>query len=311
MIAFALSFFGFWEFRVPAGLTRLASRSYRGYFGTFFMGLTLGIVAAPCLGPFLIGLLTYVGQKGDPFLGFLYFFVLSIGLGLPLSILAVFSGAVNRLPMSGDWLIWIRRCMAWVMVGMAAYILSPLLANPLGKSGPLAFVSICAGLHLGWLERTGGNLRRFSPLRKILGIVLIAGGISYFAFSALEREGIKWIPYDQALISRAAKEGKPMILDFYADWCGPCRVMEKKVFKDPEVLELSRGLTAMRLDLTRRHPNQAEILKRYRVSGVPTVIFLNREGEEEKALRIESFIDKSEFLERVRQILKKSPPKRE
>ncbi|NIR15257.1 MAG: thiol:disulfide interchange protein, partial [Desulfobacterales bacterium] len=88
MTALGLSFFGFWEFRIPAPLTKMASKSHGGYFGTFFMGLTLGIVAAPCLGPFILALLTFVGQKGDPFLGFLYFFILSLGLGLPLSLLA-------------------------------------------------------------------------------------------------------------------------------------------------------------------------------------------------------------------------------
>ena len=77
LVALALSFFGFWEFRIPSAMTRLASKNFGGYFGTFFMGMTLGIVAAPCLGPFILGLLTYVGQKGDLFLGFLYFFVLS------------------------------------------------------------------------------------------------------------------------------------------------------------------------------------------------------------------------------------------
>ncbi|MCJ7542174.1 MAG: sulfite exporter TauE/SafE family protein, partial [Desulfobacterales bacterium] len=95
MITLGFSFFGFWEIRVPAVLTRMTSKNYKGYFGAFFMGLTLGIVAAPCVGPFILGLFVYVGQKGDPFLGFIYFFVLSIGMGLPLCVLAVFSGSIS------------------------------------------------------------------------------------------------------------------------------------------------------------------------------------------------------------------------
>ena len=105
IVAMALSFFGLWELRLPVWLTRVASKNYAGFFGTFFMGLTLGIVATACLGPFILGLLIYVGQRGDPFLGFLYLFVLSIGLGLPLSILAIFSGDKVRLPKSGDLII--------------------------------------------------------------------------------------------------------------------------------------------------------------------------------------------------------------
>ena len=108
LAAFAASLFGFWEMRLPSALTQAASKSYAGYFGTFFMGLTLGIVAAPCLGPFVLGLLTWVASMGSPWLGFLVFFTLSLGLGLPLFFLAVFSGRIESLPRSGEWMLWVR-----------------------------------------------------------------------------------------------------------------------------------------------------------------------------------------------------------
>ena len=306
MIVLGLSFFGFWELRIPSGLTRVASKSYGGYFGTFFMGLTLGVVAAPCIGPFILGLLTYVGQKGDPFLGFLYFFVLSIGLGTPLALMAVFSGAIDRLPMSGDWMIWVRKLMGWVLVAMAAYIISPLIDYHMGKSALLFGVSIAACIHLGWIDRTGRGLPRFTFLKKISGVVIVGGGLVYLLLSFHEGEGVKWIPFDQNLITRATEDRKPLILDFYADWCGPCIAMEKSVFEDPEVLKLSHHFITMRLDLTRRTPFQEEVLKRYGIRGVPTVLFFNREGMEEKGLRIESLVGKSEFLNNMRWLLKKS-----
>ena len=306
--ALGLSFFGFWEFRIPAALTRMASKTYGGYFGTFFMGLTLGIVAAPCLGPFILALLTYVGQKGDPFLGFLYFFILSLGLGLPLSLVAIFSGALDRLPRSGDWLLWVRKFMGWVLMGMAVHMISPLIPHPLGKSGLLAAVAVIAGIHLGFLDRTGSSLRRFSHIKKTLGICLVVGGILYFISSAHEREGVKWIPYDQNIIAMAAEEKKPVLLDFYADWCSPCVAMEKKVFKDPEVVGLSQSLITLRLDLTRRRPVQNQVLKKYGVRGVPTIIFLNREGKEEKDLRVETYVGRFEFLARLRTHLERSAP---
>jgi thiol:disulfide interchange protein DsbD len=303
MTALGLSFFGFWEFRIPVALTRVASKNYGGYFGTFFMGLTLGIVAAPCLGPFILALLTHVGQKGDPFLGFLYFFILSLGLGLPLAVLGIFSGALDKLPRSGDWLLWVRKFMGWLLVGMAAYMISPLVPHHLGKAGLLAAVAAAAGIHLGFLDKTGSGLHRFSTVKRLLGICLVCGGILYLLSSAYEREGIKWIPYDQNIIAAAAKDKKPLILDFYADWCSPCVAMEKRVFKDPEVVRLSQNLITLRLDLTRHQPFQDEILKQYGVRGVPTVIFLNREGKEEKDLRVETYVGRREFLDRMRKHL--------
>ncbi len=270
------------------------------------MGLTLGIVAAPCLGPFMLGLLTYVGQKGDPFLGFLYFFVLSIGIGLPLSILAIFSSGIDKLPMSGDWMVWVKKLMGWVLVGMAAYIISPLIPHHLGKSGLLAVIAIVAGIHLGLVDRTGGRLPGFLYLKKIVGIIIVVGGFIYLFSSFHEVEGVTWIPYDQNIISRAAKDKKPLILDFYADWCLPCKEMDKHVFTDPEVVELSHNFITMRLDLTRKKPFQKEVLRKYRIRGVPTAIFFNREGVEEKRLRVEGLVEKSEFLEKMRWLLERT-----
>ena len=115
LIVFATSLFGLWELRLPGGLTQAAAKSYSGYFGSLFMGLTLGVVAAPCIGPFVLGLLTWVASMGSPWLGFIVFFTLSIGLGLPLFILALFSGQLQRLPRSGGWMLWVRKLMGWVL----------------------------------------------------------------------------------------------------------------------------------------------------------------------------------------------------
>lgn len=307
MIAMALSFFGLWEIRLPIGLTRLASKSYAGFLGTFFMGLTLGIVAAPCLGPFILGLLVYVGQMGDPFLGFLYFFVLSIGLGLPLSVLAVFSGAIARLPKSGDWMLWIRKFMGWVLLGMGAFMISPLVSNLFGRQWLLAGVSVAAGIHLGWLDKTGAKLRIFPYLKKVMGVALVCCGIVYLVLTSQHVGKIEWIPYDQSIIEKAAEEKKPMIIDFYAEWCGPCVAMEKQVFTDPEVIKLSRNFITMRLDLTRVKPFHDEIMRKYQIRGIPTAVFINSQGVEERRLRAVGLVDKSEFLNRLTWLLNKSP----
>jgi thiol:disulfide interchange protein DsbD len=304
-ITLALASFGFWEFRLPSGLTRLVSKSFGGYLGTFFMGLTLGIIAAPCLGPFIVGLLTFVAQKGDAFLGFISFFVLSVGLGLPLAVLAFFSGALARLPASGDWMLWVRKFMGWVLLFMAAYFAKPLISERVTEVGLMAAVLCAAGIHLGWLDRTGASLRRFSFFKKALGVALIGGSFFLFWEMGLVGKGIGWLPYKDALITRAAEGKKPVIVDFSAEWCEPCEILDRKVFRDPEVVELSRRFVTLRVDLTVLHPRQKEILERYGVKGVPTVIFINKEGVEEKSLRIQSLVDTSEFLEKMKALMAK------
>ncbi len=97
-----------------------------------------------------------------------------------------------------------------------------------------------------------------------------------------------------------------MLLDFYAEWCEPCRALERKVFTDPEVVRLSRSFVNVRMDLTRRGPSQAEVLDRYGVKGVPTIIFIHADGVEAKGLRIESYVAKSEVLARMKSLLERS-----
>ncbi|MBW1779477.1 MAG: thioredoxin family protein [Deltaproteobacteria bacterium] len=303
LMGLATSFFGFWEIRVPSGLTRLASKNFGGYFGTFFMGLTLGIVAAPCLGPFILGLLTYVGQKGDPFLGFLYFFVLSIGMGLPLAVLAVFSGALKRLPMSGGWMEWIRKILGWVLVGMAGYLLQPLIPDPGARIILFSTIAAAAGLHLGWFDRSRSASSLFSKVKKGLGMVLIAGAVVFFLITPRHVEGVSWIPYGQGILAEAAREKRPVILDFYADWCGPCKAMERNVFTVPEVVRMSKKFLPIRVNLTKRHPDQEVLLKHYQIRGVPTIIFLNAQGIEERNLRIESYVNEEAVLNRMKQVV--------
>jgi thiol:disulfide interchange protein DsbD len=304
LVALGLSFFGIWELRIPSGLTQVASKNFGGFFGTFFMGLTLGVVAAPCLGPFILGLLTYVGQQGDPFLGFLYFFVLSIGLGIPLAALAVFSGAIDRLPMSGEWMAWIRKCLGWVLMGMAGYILQPLIPDILGKALLMASILLAAGLHLGWLDRSRAKSKTFSYVKKGLGLALTATAIIFFFASVKTSEGVHWTAYDEGLLADAVKEDKPVILDFYADWCIPCKELDARVFSAADVVNLSRKFVMLRADLTKYNPHQKSLQRRFNIKGVPTVIFIDRGGKEDRSLRVESFVDKEEFLERMNAAMK-------
>lgn len=302
LIAMGSSFLGLWEVRVPYFLNRLLSIGFSGYLGSLFMGLTLGVIAAPCLGPFILGLLAYVGNQGDPYLGFCVFFVLSMGLGLPIAVLAVFSGSIDKLPVSGGWMVWIRRLLGWVLIGMAGYMLQTLIPGTGMDFVPIAVVLALAGLDLGWLARPETEAgSRFAYFRRGAAMLLLAGAFFLSVVSVGTKEGVKWIPYDETSLTRAKGES-PVMLDFYADWCLPCKVMDNIVFTDPRVVSLSKGFVNIRVDLSKKTPSHQKLRKRFHIKGVPTVIFLNKMLEEEKDLRIESYVDPDTMVKRMRRI---------
>nr|MBC8361499.1 thioredoxin family protein [Candidatus Desulfatibia profunda] len=300
LIFFATSLFGFWELRLPSGLTQAASKSYTGYLGTLFMGLTMGVVAAPCIGPFVLGLLTWVGSMGSPWLGFIIFFTLSLGLGFPLFFLAVFSGQINKLPRSGEWMLWVRKLMGWVLVGMAAYFIRPILPKTAGVLF-LAAVALAAGLHLGWIDRTKASFRAFEWIRT--GVVIVSVIIATILTGSwiMQGPGVTWQPYSDELLTEAKKLKKPVIIDFYADWCSPCRELEDITFHDPEIVKQARQEFIMiKVDLTRGgNPDHERRLNQYGVKGVPTVVFLHGDGKEQQDLRLVDFLPPDRFLIRM------------
>jgi thiol:disulfide interchange protein DsbD len=309
LVFFATSLFGFWELRLPSGLNRVASKSYTGYFGTLFMGLTLGVVAAPCIGPFVLGLLTWVASMGSPWLGFMIFFTLSLGLGLPLFFLAVFSGQIEKLPRSGEWMLWVQKLMGWVLVGMAAYFIRPVLPKPLGIF-VLAAVALAAGLHLGWIDRTKAAFRAFAPLKSFAGLMGMVMATFLIGSWIMRGPEVSWQPYSDQLLSEAQEQKKPVIIDFYADWCAPCRELDEVTFHDAEIVkQAKRGFFMIKVDLTRKgNPVHEGLLRQYGVQGVPTVVFLDRQGKERQDLRLVDFLPADQFLNLMAEVKKELPP---
>jgi len=305
IFAMGLSFFGFWELKLPSGLVNAASKGFGGFFGSFFMGLTLGVVAAPCLGPFVLGLLTYVGQKGDPLLGFLYFFVLSIGLGLPLALLAVCSGIVDKLPMSGNWLLWVKKCFGWILIGMAVFMIRPLIPGATWKILAIPVVLVAAGLHIAFLDKTKVGSVRFGIVKTLAGLGLLVVAFALASMVWRAEEGIKWLPYRQGLLQQAKAEKKPVIIDFYAEWCGPCREMDRITFRDARVKGFAKNFVTLRVDLTRERPETKELVKQFNIRGVPSVIFIDRGGNEVRSIRVESYEPPETFAIKMADILKK------
>jgi thiol:disulfide interchange protein DsbD len=304
LVGLALSFFGLWELKLPGFLTQAASRSYSGYGGSLFMGVTLGVVAAPCIGPFVLGLLTYVASTGNPYLGFLLFFVLSIGLGLPLTILAFFSGKLDRLPRSGEWMIWIRKFFGWVLVAMAAYLVKPLFSSHLAGMILFSAIILAAGVHLGFVDRTKGASRVFGVVKKSFGIGAFALAAYIVIPLVTTGPGVVWQPYSEQLIQQAAKMGKPVIIDFYADWCSPCVKLDQVTFHDPQVVEEAEAeFVMLKVDLTQKgNPLHEGLLAQYDVRGVPTVVFLDKQGRERPDLRVVNYLPPAQMLERMSEI---------
>ena len=300
LIFFATSLFGLWELRMPYILTQAASKTCAGYLGSVFMGLTLGVVASACIGPFILGLLTWVASIGNPLKGFIIFFVLSLGLGLPLFLLALFSGQLEKLPRSGEWMLWVRKLLGWVLVGMAAYFIRPVLPETAGKF-VLAAVALAAALYLGWIDRTKAEFRTFEWFKTGAGIAgLIMATVLVGSF-VLRGPGVTWMPYSEKLLEEANRLAKPVIIDFYADWCAPCRELDEVTFHDPEIVKQGkRDFIMIKVDLTRKgNPIHEKLLSQYGVKGVPTVIFLDRQGKERHDLRLVDFLPADQFLVRM------------
>ena len=300
LLAFAASLFGFWEFRLPSGLTQSASRSFAGYFGSVFMGLTMGVVAAPCIGPFVLGLLTWVASSGSALLGFTVFFTLSLGLGLPLLFLALFSGRLERLPRAGEWMVWVRRLMGWVLVGMAFHFVRPIFPPDAGLF-LLAAVALVAGVDLGWRTKIAGGSRGFALLRFGAGVLGILLALTLVGGRILRGPGMPWHPYTDELLASARRDGKPVIIDFSAAWCTPCRRLEDETFHDKRVVALATAqFTVVKIDLTSSgNPLNERLLREYAIKGVPTIVFLGADGRELPTLRLVDYLPADGFLARM------------
>lgn len=297
-VVLSLSMFGLYEFKMPDALVAKAGGAKGGLYGAFFMGLTMGIVAAPCIGPFVIGLVTYVAAKGDPYFGFLMFFVLALGLGLPYLFLAIFSGKIKSLPRAGEWMEAVKHVFGFILLGMALYFLLPLLPKEI-SGYVLPVFGIIAVFILLFYDKKGNNVRAFRVFKYVFSVLVVA--ISVYALVPSDRDSILWDPYSENSLENISDK-RGVIIDFYADWCIPCKELDALTFSDPRVIELSREFATFKADMTRSVSPEVENLRnKFNIVGVPTVLILDPSGNELK--RITGFVNADEFYKILQDVM--------
>ncbi len=305
MVALATSMFGVYEFRLPVFLNRFVSRTAQsrgGLEGAFLMGLMMGIVAAPCIGPFVLGLLVHVGTKGDPLYGFFLFFVLSLGLGLPYLILGTFSGGLRSLPRSGEWMVSVRKVFGLVLLGMAIYFVMPLLGQ--FSIGVLVVFLAASALYLISWEGRRATPKLFGWVLRALGTGVALAAI-VLALPRKVEGNIPWQAYSQQALAAAQRQGRPVIVDAYADWCIPCKELDKITFGDPSVGHMTNAFVWLKLDLTHSDPESdaARARDQFGIRGVPTILFFDTSGKELLHVRLEGFEKPAPFRKRLEQAL--------
>lgn len=298
MVGLALSSFGLYQIKIPDSLNARLGNAGHGAIGALIMGMTMGLVAAPCVGPVVVGLLVFVGSQGDVFLGLSLFFLLAVGLGLPYVILAVAAGSISALPRSGAWLEWTEHLFGCVLLAMAIYFVQPILPDNVEAVLMPGFL-LLATVYLAFFDRAGSEIRGFLVGRRAAGVVAVALLVWTYLPSSGAHGELEFSPFSAESYDLARRSGRPLVIEFSAEWCLPCKEMEERTFTDREVVESGEGVTFLTVDMTTSTRQIDRILESFDVFGAPTTLFFGPDGKEWK--RKVGFIGPDEFADLLEQ----------
>ena len=303
LVSLGLSMFGVFEIRLPYAVqNRLNTVGGTGFAGAFAMGTVAGVIAAPCTGPALAVVLTYIATTGSLFLGFWLMFTYALGMGLLFIGIGTFSGLLSALPRSGGWMYVLENVFGIAIITMALYFLKdvfPPLQDFLQNSLPFFAMAggvVLIGVWLGKLTQRFSGISRRMQFQKACGLLLAVLGAYMFVGGIQQPAGphLDWV-YDEAEGFEIAKrEDKLVMLDFYASWCAACKELDHKTYADPAVAAKLDDYVNVKLDFTRSSETTQALTEKYQIPGLPVVIFMDANGTVLK--RFTGFVGAEEML---------------
>ena len=324
-VALSLSMFGFYELQLPSSLqSRLAdtaSHNKGGHLGgVAVMGVLSALIVGPCVAAPLAGALLYIAQTGDAVLGGFALFIMALGMGMPL--LAVGLAARSVLPRTGPWMEGVKKAFGVLLLAVALWMLMPVLpalASMLAWAALLLF----SGIFLHAIDPLPPGAKGWQRFWKGVGVMLLLGGAAMLVgamagsrdplqpLAVLRAEAAATTPapaFEKVgsvaeLDARLAATDRPVMLDFYADWCVSCKEMERYTFSDPQVAGRMSQMLLLKADVTDNNDEHKALLKRIGLFGPPGIIFFDPAGKERDGLRVVGFMPAPDFanvLDRAR-----------